>query len=81
MTFKNEADYDKVKPRSQVTLQGVKELAPGSEVTMICKDLEGKEYAKIPLVHSFNEGQIGWHRAGSALNLMAAKAKQRAASA
>lgn len=79
LTFKNEADYDTVKPRSTVTLEGITKLAPGSEVTMVCKDLEGKEYARIPLVHSFNEGQIEWHRAGSALNLMAQKAKQRAA--
>lgn len=81
MTFKNDADYDKVQPRSQVDLEGVTEFAPGSEVTMVCKDLEGKEYARIPLVHSFNEGQIAWHRAGSALNLMAQKARERAAKA
>lgn len=79
MTFKDAADYDKVQPRSVVDLEGVTELAPGSEVTLVCKDLDGKEYARIPLVHSFNEGQIAWHRAGSALNLMAAKAKERAA--
>lgn len=79
LTFKNEADYDKVKPASYVDLEGVKELAPGSEVTMVCKDAKtGEEYARIPLVHSFNAGQIEWHRAGSALNLMAAKAKARA---
>lgn len=30
---------------------------------------------EIPLAHSFNEGQIEWFKAGSALNLMAAKAK------
>ncbi|PWN23616.1 aconitate hydratase [Microstroma glucosiphilum] len=81
LTFKNDADYDKVQPRSQVDLEGVTEFAPGSEVTMVCKDLEGKEYARIPLVHSFNEGQIAWHRAGSALNLMAQKARERAAKA
>ncbi|CAO1630731.1 unnamed protein product [Sympodiomycopsis kandeliae] len=78
LTFKDAADYDKVKPRSVVDLEGVTELSPGSEVTLVCKDLDGKEYARIPLVHSFNEGQIAWHRAGSALNLMAAKAKERA---
>ena len=30
------------------------------------------------LAHSFNEGQIEWFKAGSALNLMAAKAKASA---
>jgi aconitate hydratase len=33
------------------------------------------------LAHTFNEGQIEWFKAGSALNLMAAKAKAKAASA
>jgi aconitate hydratase len=33
------------------------------------------------LAHSFNEGQIEWFKAGSALNLMAAKAKEAAAAA
>lgn len=79
LTFKNEADYDKVHPHSTVDLEGVTELAPNSEVTMVCKDLDGKEYARIRLVHTMNEGQIQWHRAGSALNLMAQKAKERAA--
>jgi aconitate hydratase len=30
------------------------------------------------LAHTFNEGQIEWFKAGSALNLMAAKAKAKA---
>jgi aconitate hydratase len=32
---------------------------------------------EIALAHTFNEGQIAWFKAGSALNLMAAKAKAR----
>ena len=30
---------------------------------------------RIPLAHSFNQGQIAWFKAGSALNLMASKRK------
>ena len=74
LTFKNEADYDKVKGTDTVDLEGVTEFAPGSEVTLVAKHKDGSE-DRIPLAHSYNEGQIEWFKAGSALNLMAAKAK------
>ncbi|PCH43327.1 aconitase iron-sulfur domain-containing protein [Wolfiporia cocos MD-104 SS10] len=38
------------------------------------KDEDGTK-DEVSLAHSFNEGQIEWFKAGSALNLMAAKAK------
>jgi len=70
LTFSNEADYDRVKPDDKVDLIGVKELAPGSKITMRLKHKDGKT-EDIELSHSFNAGQIEWHRAGSALNRMA----------
>ncbi|CEH13783.1 aconitate hydratase [Ceraceosorus bombacis] len=77
LTFKNEADYDKVQPEDHVDLKGVKELAEGSTITLVAHHKDGS-VDEIPLVHSFNPGQIEWFKAGSALNLMAAKAKARA---
>jgi aconitate hydratase len=50
-------------------------MAPGSEVTLVAKHKSGGE-DRIPLAHSYNQGQIEWFKAGSALNLMAAKAKK-----
>lgn len=56
LTFKNSADYDKVRGDDQVDLQGVKTLAPGSELTLVAKHKDGSK-DEIPLVHSFNAGQ------------------------
>ncbi|KAI8820739.1 aconitase family-domain-containing protein [Fimicolochytrium jonesii] len=77
LTFANPADYEKIDPRDKVDLLGLKKLAPGSEVTLRVHKQGGKT-VDIPLKHTFNEGQIGWFKAGSALNLMAAAAAQRA---
>jgi len=69
LNFENPADYEKVKPDDRITLKGITELKEGSKVTMIAKHKDGSE-DKIPLTHTFNQGQIEWFKAGSALNLM-----------
>ncbi len=77
LTFKNAADYDRVQPTDFVDLEGVTSIDEGSELTLVAKHRDGSE-DRIPLQHSMNKGQIEWFKAGSALNLMAAKAKARA---
>merc|ERR1711939_404128 len=67
LTFKNEVDYDKLRGDDKVDLVGVKELAPGSEVTLRVHHKDGSS-EDIPLTHTYNEGQIEWFKAGSALN-------------
>jgi len=69
LTFVNPEDYDKIQPTDFVDLIGVTELKEGSEITLVAKHKDGSE-DKIPLTHTFNAGQIEWHRHGSALNLM-----------
>ncbi|KAK4054791.1 Aconitate hydratase mitochondrial [Microbotryomycetes sp. JL201] len=71
LTFKNPADYDKVQPTDFVDLIGVTELKEGSEVTLRLKHKDGST-DEVPLVHTFNEGQLAWTRHGSALNAMKA---------
>ena len=44
-------------------------LAPGAPVTCEIKHADGK-VDKIQLNHTLNEQQIGWFKAGSALNRM-----------
>ncbi|KAN0065749.1 Aconitate hydratase mitochondrial [Thecaphora frezii] len=77
LTFSDPADYDKVRGDDLIDLVGITELAPGSKVTMVAKHRDGTT-DQIPLDHTYNEGQIAWFKAGSALNLMAAEAKARA---
>ncbi|XP_043535818.1 aconitate hydratase, mitochondrial [Chiloscyllium plagiosum] len=69
LTFNDPADYDKVQPDDQVSIIGLKDFAPGKPLTCILKHKDGSQ-DKIVLNHTFNEGQIEWFRAGSALNRM-----------
>lgn len=70
LTFADPADYDKIGSEgSKISLLGLKELAPGTTITAVVKNADGTEVS-IPLNHTFNEAQINWFRAGSALNYM-----------
>ncbi|KAH9942118.1 aconitate hydratase [Amylocystis lapponica] len=74
LTFADPADYEKVQPSDKVDILGLESFAPGKNLTLVAKHTDGSK-DEISLAHSFNEGQIEWFKAGSALNLMAAKAK------
>jgi aconitate hydratase len=69
LTFANPADYDKIDPTDKISLKGLKNLAPGKPLEAIIKKADGKEI-KITLNHTFNDQQILWFKAGSALNHM-----------
>jgi len=69
LTFANPSDYDKIKPGDKISLVGLKKFAPGVPVDCVVKHADGKS-TTIKLNHSFNEGQINWFHAGSALNYM-----------
>ncbi len=69
LTFADPADYDKVQPSDKVSILGLESFAPGKNLTLLAKHANGS-IDKMPLAHSFNEGQIEWFKAGSALNLV-----------
>jgi aconitate hydratase len=77
LTFADPADYDKLQPDDRVDIKGLESFAPGKNLTLVAKHKNGST-DEISLAHTFNEGQIEWFKAGSALNLMAQKAKERA---
>lgn len=74
-TFANPADYDKISKDDKVTIAGLKQLAPGKQMTAQVKKADGTEVS-ILLNHSMNNEQIKWFKAGSAMN--AANAPQPA---
>jgi len=74
LTFADPADYDKIKFDDRVDIQGLDSFAPGKNLTLVAKHKDGSK-DEISLAHSFNEGQIAWFKAGSALNLMAKQKK------
>ncbi|CAE6447913.1 unnamed protein product [Rhizoctonia solani] len=74
LTFVEPSDYDKIQPTDRVDIHGLESFAPGKNLTLVARHEDGSK-DEIELAHSFNQGQIEWFKAGSALNLMAKKAK------
>ncbi|CCD63454.1 putative aconitate hydratase, mitochondrial [Caenorhabditis elegans] len=69
LTFANPADYDKIDPSDNVSIVGLSSFAPGKPLTAIFKKTNGSK-VEVTLNHTFNEQQIEWFKAGSALNRM-----------
>jgi len=74
LTFADPADYDKIDPSDKISILGLKTLTPGVPLTAKFTKADGSSF-EIKLNHTLNEGQIEWFKAGSALNLLAAAAK------
>eukprot|EP01080_Neovahlkampfia_damariscottae_P009872 gene9872-2194_t len=66
LTFENSEDYNKVDSDDKVSLS-IKDIAPGKPVMMTLKKKDGKS-VEIKLLHTMNNLQIEWFKAGSALN-------------
>ncbi len=72
LTFENPADYKKVRETDRVSLLGLADLAPGSAIQIVFHHDDGsRDEAKA--LHTMNEDQIAWFKAGSALNLLRGK--------
>ena len=69
LTFSNPADYDKIKEDDKFELDVIN-LAPNKQLKLTAIHSGGTK-DDIMLNHTFNEQQIGWFKAGSALNLIA----------
>ncbi len=68
-TFADPADYDKVLADDRITLLGLADLAPGKPVRCLLTHADGSQ-DRFDLQHTFNETQIHWFKAGSAMNHM-----------
>lgn len=67
LTFVNKDDYDKVREDDRVSVTGLRELAPGSKLAVTLRHADGTQET-IEAEHTYNETQIAWFKAGSALN-------------
>ncbi len=74
LTFVAPADYDKICETDRISLVGLDRIAPDKRIQAILHHEDGSEY-RFELAHTLNEEQIGWFKAGSALNLLRAQAK------
>jgi aconitate hydratase len=71
LTFANEADYDKIKEDDSISFIDLVDFTPEVPLTLELVHADGSKDI-IFANHSYNESQIGWYKAGSALNLIAA---------
>ena len=68
----NPSDYDRIEPSDKISIVGLKEIVPGKPLRGIIHKAKTGEKLEISLKQTMNENQIGWFKAGSALNAMAA---------
>ncbi len=74
LTFANPADYDKVQEDDTIAIVGLTNFAPGVQLTVVFQHADGSK-DEVKVNHTYNEQQIAWFKAGSALNLIAASEK------
>ena len=72
LTFDNPEDYDKIHEDDLISVNKLNEISMGKPVE--CNILHTNETSeKIILNHSFNDLQIEWFKAGSAMNVLRKK--------
>lgn len=69
LTFANEADYDKVQEDDTINFLDLDQFAEGKPLNIEFVHADGTKDV-IVANHTYNEAQIGWFKAGSALNLI-----------
>lgn len=69
LTFVNKEDYDKVREEDKISILGLTDFQPGKnlQVKLTHKDATTDV---IEVAHTYNQLQIEWFKAGSALNYM-----------
>jgi aconitate hydratase len=70
-TFVDPADWDKVRADDRVSVLGLVTLTPERPLTVVLTHADGTQ-DRFEVAHSLDDEQIGWIRAGSALNAFAA---------
>ncbi|MBP8960437.1 MAG: aconitate hydratase [Bacteroidales bacterium] len=69
LTFSDKNDYDKILEKDRIDIVGLNKFSPGTHINLILHHDDGS-LDEIYVNHSYNETQIEWFKAGSALNLI-----------
>jgi aconitate hydratase len=72
LTFAEKTDYDKILEDDRIDILGLKDFTPGVALTLQLNHSDGSA-EQIKVNHTYNESQIEWFKAGSALNLIKAQ--------
>lgn len=67
LTFVDKADYDKIREHDLLSVIGLRDFAPGGNLKVVLHHEDGTR-EDFEVQHTYNEQQIAWFRAGSALN-------------
>ncbi|MBF0219430.1 MAG: aconitate hydratase [Gammaproteobacteria bacterium] len=70
LTFDNANDYERIQEGDRIDLLGLSDFAPGRALTLQLNHPNGTQES-MKVNHTYNEQQIAWFRAGSALNHLA----------
>ena len=69
LTFDNPEDYEKIHEDDKISINSLSDISPGKSVDCTVEHAD-KTSEKIILNHSYNDLQIEWFRAGSAMNFL-----------
>jgi aconitate hydratase len=67
LTFVNKDDYDKVREQDKISVLGLADFAPGSKLQVVVHHQDGTK-DEFMAEHTYNQTQMEWFKAGSALN-------------
>ncbi|MFT4061154.1 MAG: aconitate hydratase [Edaphocola sp.] len=69
VTFANPDDYNKILEDDNIDIVGLTEFAPGKQLAVTAHHKDGTA-DEFPVNHTYNQQQIEWFKAGSALNII-----------
>ena len=69
LTFADKSDYDKIQENDTFDFMDLDQFSKGNPLTLVANHEDGSS-DKIVCNHTYNEAQIEWFKAGSALNLI-----------
>jgi len=72
LTFINKDDYDKIREDDKISITGLTGFEPGKNLTIELIHKDGTKES-FEVAHTYNDIQIAWFKAGSALNYMKQK--------
>lgn len=67
LTFVNPEDYEKIRQDDFITIEDIQHMAPGKNMTVRLIHIDG-ESETFEVAQTYNQQQIDWLKAGSALN-------------
>jgi aconitate hydratase len=76
LTFSNKDDYNKIQEGDRLDITGLANFSEGNQLKIILNHSDGKQ-DNILVNHTYNESQIEWFKAGSALNLIREASEKR----